>query len=169
MRTSLKKTTAWLDYLRLLCVDYFDRPEETYSTSCVKPFGSLGNSHSFQKTAILSLYLSISLWHYGVDVKCRTSLLFRQFSNSDEINCRPLSVFSPPGNSPSRSAAMSCRAWTGSVVLFTGSERGTCALTDIHETFYIFFRYLFLPQATKPMNGAYVLFLLPLMAFLCQM
>ena len=60
--------------------------------------GSLGNSHSFQKTAILSLYLSKSLWHYGVDVKCRTSLVFRLFSNSDEINCRPLSVFSPPGN-----------------------------------------------------------------------
>ena len=70
---------------------------------------SLGNSHSFQKTAILSLYLSISLWHYGVVIKCRTSLLFRQFSNSDEVNCRPLSVFSPPGNSPSRSAAMSCQ------------------------------------------------------------
>ena len=87
---------------------------------------SLGNSHSFQKTAILSLYLSISLWHYGVDVKCRTSLLFRQFSNSDEINCRPLSVFSPPWNSPNRSAAMSSQDWTGSVVLFTGLERVTC-------------------------------------------
>ena len=88
--------------------------------------GILGNSHSFQKTAILSLYLSISLWHYGVLVKCRTSFLFRQFSKSDEINCHPLSVFSPPGNSPSRSAAMSCQDWTGSVVFFTGSERVTC-------------------------------------------
>ena len=34
-------------------------------------------------------------------------------------------------------------------------------LTDIHETFYIFFRYLYLPQATKPFNGAFVLVLKP--------
>ena len=65
VRTSLKKTTAWLEYLRLLCVDYFDRPEDTYSTSCAKPFRQLGQFSQLSEdcdSVSLPLHQLVALW-----------------------------------------------------------------------------------------------------------